>query len=85
MASDLKISFATAFGAGVALVVLSGCGQEEVSAPACSNDDGFLITSVSLIDGTGAEARDADVRVSDDQIVETGTVTLVQGWPALID
>ena len=62
-----------------AVATLLGCAQEEAPPPACTNDDGFLITNVSVIDGTGAAAIDASVRVTADRIAEVGTLAACEG------
>jgi N-acyl-D-amino-acid deacylase len=51
-------------------VALAGCNGGEPST--CSNDTGFLLTNVTLIDGSGSPAVAADVRVSDDRIAAVG-------------
>ncbi len=62
-----------------ALATLLGCAREEAPPPACTNDNGFLITNVSVIDGTGAAAIDASVRVTGDRIAEVGTLAACEG------
>jgi len=55
----------------VSCALLVGCTQED--APVCTNAaPGFLITNINVIDGTGASAVSANVRVSDGQIRSIG-------------
>jgi N-acyl-D-amino-acid deacylase len=49
---------------------IAGCTQDE--APSCRNDTGFVVTNVSVLDGSGTSATDIDVRVTDGRIAETG-------------
>ena len=62
----------------VLLVIVAACSQETPPL-ACTNDDGFLVTNVSVIDGSGASAVDADVRVTGDRITEVGTLSACEG------
>jgi len=55
------------------LAIIAGCAREE-APPACTNDNGFLITNISVIDGSGAPAVDADVRIIRDRIAAVGTI-----------
>ena len=62
----------------VLMVIVAACTQES-PAPACTNNNGFLITNVSVIDGSGAPAVDADVRVTGDRIAEIGLLSACDG------
>ncbi|MCZ6697214.1 MAG: D-aminoacylase [Acidobacteria bacterium] len=52
----------------LALLVLAACGSGQEEAPS------IVITNATLIDGTGAPARTAAVRIIGDRIVEVGDV-----------
>ena len=60
------------------LSLLAGCAQEET--PVCTNDvPGFLLSNIKVIDGTGAPAIAASVRVSDGKISELGDLEACAG------
>ena len=52
----------------LALLVLNACGSKQEEAPST------VITNATLIDGTGAPARTAAVRIVGDRIVEIGDI-----------
>ncbi len=54
-----------------------------VAVAACGGEPTLVITNVQVIDGTGAPARVADVRVSGDRIVEIGDLTVGHGETSL--
>ncbi len=60
-------------------LALAGCAQEEAAQPSCVNDNGFLITNVRVIDGSGAPAVTAAVRVTNDRIAEIGALSACAG------
>ena len=62
--------------AGGALALLMGCGGlEDGRSDAGDQDAGsVLIRGATVVDGTGAPGRTADVRMTDGHIVEVGTV-----------
>ena len=41
-------------GSMLAVASLAGCAQEATPPPGCTNDDGFLVTGVSIVDGSGS-------------------------------
>ena len=51
-------------------VAFTGCTQEET--PGCVNDYGFLITNVTVVDGSGSPAVAGNVRVTDGLIAGVG-------------
>ena len=55
-------------------LAFAGCAQEEAAPPSCVNANGFLITNVRVIDGSGAPAVDANVRVTDGIIWGVGDI-----------
>ncbi len=58
-------------------ILFSSCSREE--SPACVNDSGFLVTNVSVLDGTGAPAVQAGVRVTDGLIADVGALDACTG------
>lgn len=54
-----------------------------VAVAACGGKPTLVITNVQVIDGTGASARVADVRISGDRIVEIGDLTVGPGETSL--
>jgi N-acyl-D-amino-acid deacylase len=60
-------------------LLLAACAPDEPPQSGCSNDNGFLITNVTLVDGSGAPAVDADVRVSGDTIAAVGALQACDG------
>lgn len=58
-------------------IALAACAQDE--AARCSNDSGFLVTNVSVVDGSGSPAFDGNVRVTDGLIVELGDLQACEG------
>ena len=61
-----------------AWLALTGCAQEE--APSCSNEaPGFLITNVTIHDGSGAPGAAGSVRVTDGLIAATGELQACEG------
>ena len=54
-------------------VAFAGCARDE--APGCVNDDGFLVTNVMLVDGSGSPAAPGKVRVSDGMIAAVGDLS----------
>ena len=61
----------------LALSSLTGCAQDE--SPVCRNDNGFLITNVSVLDGSGVPAIRADVRVTEGRIAALGLAGACEG------
>jgi len=64
------------------LLLLAGCAPDE--APVCTNDNGFLVTNVSIIDGNGAPAFGGSVRVTDGLIAAIGGLAACEG-EAIVD
>ena len=60
-------------------LLLAACAPDEPPQSGCSNDNGFLITNVTLVDGSGAPGVDADVRVSGDTIAAVGALEACDG------
>lgn len=63
--------------AALAVGLLAACGAGE--RPATEPEPGLLFLDARLVDGTGAPARTADVRVRDDTIAAIGQLTPVEG------
>ena len=62
----------------IAAVVLGGCVHEET--PSCDNEtQGYLISNVMILDGSGAPAVAGSVRVIDGIIAEVGDVAVCDG------
>lgn len=59
--------------------LFSAACSQDAPPPSCTNDDGFLITNVSVLDGSGAAAVDADVRVNGDRIADVGSLSACEG------
>ena len=60
--------------ASVLCISVGACGRARRAIPA-SERGGFLITNANVIDGSGAPARRASVRVAGDRIVALGELT----------
>jgi len=74
---------ATACGWSLAsLLLLAACARD--APPSCANDNGFLVTNVSVMDGSGTPAFAADVRVSDGLIAAVGELSACEG-EAVVD
>ncbi len=70
--SAMSTHFRRMFSVAV-LVFLTACADDR--APVCVNPaPGFLVTNVSLVDGSGAAPTDADVRVTDGMIAAVGAL-----------
>ena len=55
------------------VLLLAACSRDE--APACADDaTGFLLTNVSIVDGSGTPAAAGSVRVRDGRIADVGVV-----------
>ena len=66
------------FAAILALAALAGCDKEPI--PGCDHDTpGFLITNVSVIDGSGSPAVSAGVRVVGGRIAAVGSLQACDG------
>jgi N-acyl-D-amino-acid deacylase len=63
----------------VLALLIAACSQEPEAPVACSNDNGFLITNVSIIDGSGAPGTDGSVRVTNELIAEIGDLKACPG------
>jgi len=62
----------------IAAVALAGCAQEE--APLCINDaQGYLISNVMILDGSGTPTIAGSVRVTDGMIAAVGDVSACEG------
>src|SRR5437588_923639 len=67
--------------AGMSICAAAFSAQPPPSAPAA----GLIIQHGQLIDGTGAEARAADVRIAGDTIVELGSSLTTKAGERAID
>jgi N-acyl-D-amino-acid deacylase len=63
----------------LSLLLTAGCSQEQPDSPACTNDNGFLITNVSIIDGSGSPAVPGSVRITDDLVAAVGELEACPG------
>ena len=61
----------------IATIGLTACVRDEM--PGCANDSGFLITNISLLDGSGSAPVSARVRVNNGIITEIGELDACEG------
>ena len=64
------------------LAVVSACSQEP-APPICTNDDGFLITNITIHDGSGSPGVAGSVRVTGGLIAATGDLQACDGEPVV--
>jgi N-acyl-D-amino-acid deacylase len=61
----------------VASASVAACAQNEL--PGCTNPNGFLITNISLLDGSGSPPVSASVRVANAIITQIGDLSVCDG------
>lgn len=61
----------------IATTTLTACSNDKIQT--CTNDTGFLITNISLLDGSGSAPISASVRVSESTILEIGELDACEG------
>ena len=61
----------------IATTTLTACSNDKIQT--CTNDTGFLITNISLLDGSGSAPISASVRVSESMILEIGELDACEG------